>query len=306
MLPARNRPLRGKYLPSSSSLGLAEEVAQNLRLDFDAAAVAKDAPGLLGAYFQEVKRLLSPSFDQVLYQDYSAKLLRAHAGISTRGQPHVHVDHHMDFWTFGLCLLWSHAAINGIAPDEEALFDKTFLDLLDQHSGVKEHANTLAAIEHFLRSSGPVLRVAYDLSVACFVFIVCHELAHHTLCHHRKSASPALEMEADMEGQRLLMQVFEDPAALKLIPWQPYSICVGWASFRLLDAAERRQAQRDGLSVPAPCETHPLASERAHAQKSALLDSGLSEQAAAFLQGFDAVLDGILLAIGLDMFGEGI
>lgn len=296
--------MRGKYLPSSTSLRLAEEIAQSLGLDFDEAVAAKDAPGLLGAHYREVKGVLGPSFDHVLYQDFSAKLLQARAGISTHGRPHIHVDQHMDFWTFGLCLLWSHAAINGIAPDEEALFDKTFLDLLDQRGGGTEHADTLAATEHFLRRSGPALRVAYDLSVACFVFMVCHELAHYTLCHHRKPASPALEMEADMEGQRLLMQVFEDPAALKLIPWQPYSICAGWASVRLLDAAERRQAQRGGLSAPAPSETHPLSAVRAAALLSALTATGLSKEARNFRQGYDAVLDQILGAVGLETVFE--
>lgn len=298
------KPVR--YVPTSASLRFSKQVADSLGLEFDRDDIQANAPFLLSTYFNEVVSVVGNEMQGVPFTNYSFNEVNAFASETSFGLPFVHVDQHFDFWAFGLCVLWTYATLKGVSPTEEKAIDQLVLNGLDQIGGSTNHENFREQLAPFILSSGDTLRVAHDLSIACFVALVCHELAHHRLMHVRskKRSSPELELEADIEGYRMMRVVFADHGKLSTIPRQPYSLAGFWVILSLVDAAERRAAQRANLNERRKPRSHPLASDRI----SALMplfeeDQARSKELETFFEGFDRSWVGFLASTKLLAIG---
>ena len=215
---------RIRYVATADSLAFSRQVAEHLNLDFAADASAADAPFLLSAYYRDLTSALGPPYSEIQYADFSRRRLEARAAQTASGKPYIQIDQHLDFWTFGLCLLWSHAALNGVAASEEASFDASWIAVLDQGEKGFAHEDVREKIAPYLTRSGQAIQVAHDLSIACFSAVVCHELSHHRLEHLGKSGSHEIELEADYAGHLLMRKLYAPESKLELIPRHGYSL----------------------------------------------------------------------------------
>lgn len=291
---------RVRYVATEDSLDFARKLAEGLGLDFDREAAAADAPFLLSVYYCEAIGVLGEAFSSIEIADFSRRTIDAYAARSRQGRAYLHVDQHFDFWMFGLCLLWTEAALVGVPKDKEETFDALFLALLDLDCGIGTHEEIRERVSPWIEGAGNRLRVAHDLSVACFLSVVCHELAHHSLGHLNMDGSWEVELEADREGFKMIQRLFADPRSLDLIPHQPYSLAAPWVVLNLIDASERRAAQRAGERLIHTSSSHPPARNRLAVLAPLMaLVTDRSPQLASFAEGYNHALRGIFEATGL-------
>ena len=293
-----------RYVASEESLDFAQSVAKRLGIDFDRESAHADAPGLLSAYLEEMRTVLGAGPDDFVFEDYSERTLDAVAFPGPHGRRHIHLDQHLDFWMFSICLLWSIAALNGIPDCKTDAFDQLFLTALDQDDGGVEHETLRDRVAPWLEDAGEALMVAHNLSIACFIALAGHEIAHHRLAHFNRNAGPEIEIEADVEGYELLKRVYRDPDKLDLIPFQPYALAAPWVVLQIFNAAERRSAQRSSANARFRSRSHPLATERIAALQHLLqAEEATSPALAEFRHAYEIALSGIFAGTGLAQIG---
>lgn len=285
---------------SRKSLNKARQLAEKVGVPFDERQTAETADRLLTLYFKDIVGALSPEFDHIPITEYSQYRVNAHAG---RGKSaFIHVDQMTDIWIGCLSQLWTIRAMHVLTEKGRAEFNAQFLRVLDMRDAPDTLDDVLEEMWPAFLEHTDELNVSNELTTWSFAFIACHELAHHDLDHVGREGGLAFEFEADRRGYEIFSRVCRHKGPHGTLRWQPYAPNGAFVALSLFDLSERRRAQRVGLSMRIPSETHPFASDRWERLRPSLLLEP-NEYVHRFHEGFGAALADIGSDLGLSDIG---